>query len=139
VLVIVGGIRPISYDVGILICNTLPSAPDPADGYLLQNEPGTSTIRIYKSNGAGSYTMLASDSTIFSDSQYYDPSCALAAYVDGTANRVVLWSRMGSEAWMTIHDITDSSLTSFKYAGITLGNAAAGDRWLICPLAIYAQ
>jgi len=140
VLVIVGGLRPMAYDAGIIIGNTVPTAPNLPDGYLLQNEtPPTSEMAIYKANGGGSYTKLASDSTVYSAGIYSSPTCGLAAYVDGTAHRLCLWSRMGSETWMLIHDITDSTLSTFKYAGITIATESGSVMWLTCPLGIYAQ
>jgi len=137
-LVIVGGMRPRQWNQGIFLSNSLPVAPDLPDGYLFNNEPVTPAMRIYKVNGGGSYTSIASDATIYSDDQYSIPSCALAAYVDGSAHRLMMWSRMGPETWMLIHDITDSTFTSFKYAGIYFGTFGSS-QWSVCPLAIYAQ
>src|SRR5579862_881652 len=139
VLMILGGVRPRNYSASIFICNTLPVVGDLSDGYSFTNEPSNSAMKIYKANGGGSYTQLASEIYVFTSVGYDVHSCALAAYVDGTANRLVMCSRMGPEVWMTLHDITDTTLTTFKYAGISISNEYGDVHWMVSPLAIYAQ
>lgn len=137
VLVVLGGLRVGSYAGGILICDTLPAAPNPADGYLFQNWVGTS-MNIWKSNGGGSYTQLGSETMLYGSGNTYAPSVGLAAYVDGTAHRLILWSRTGSEAWTPVVDISDSTLSTFKYAGINIWTFGS-NHWFMCPLGIYAS
>lgn len=138
VLMIVGGLRPRWWHSGIFMCHGTPTSTQLNDGYQFQNDT-LQGMRIYKSNGGGTYTELAREDSVVTEDADFAATCSLAAYVDAATDRLVMWTRIGAEVWMTVNDSTDSSFSSFRYAGITIGNRYGAVQWAICPVAIYVQ
>ena len=137
VLMILGNVRVHATNGGIGFFPTLPSAVDPTDGYLFVSEP--SVLKVYKRSG-GVYTSLTSTALVGITDTTPGSVISLAAYVNGSTNRLVLMVRFGAERWFPVLDFTDASFSSFRYAGVFVAAPGGGTtNFFGCPMGIWAE
>ena len=69
-----------------------------------------------------------------------EATVGMAMYYDAATDLLKCFIRYGSEAWIPVFELTDSSFSNFRYYGIFIsGNGAGNVAWATCPLALYAQ
>jgi len=138
-LLVVGGLRPQSFALGIFVSRTVggPVTNEPKDGFMVLIDSGTG-LQIFRSVSGGAQAVQATEAKLTAPLTTSGPNISMAIAYDGTTVKVFI--RYGSECWIEAHSIADASFADFRYYGIFFsGNGASNVMWAGCPLAFYGQ
>jgi hypothetical protein len=120
---------------GLFICSTLPSTGEIPDGsFLLFVDGNGAQYQLYK-RASGTFTALATEAGIGPPIGPQGASIEVGMYYDNSTHRLIAFVRQGPEQWFPIMDITDSSFTTMRYAGVRFNwNSGTPIQWLGCPM-----
>lgn len=132
--------RPKPQSTGLFICDTAPSTNDVAgNAYVALYEVTNARVRLYKVT-ASVFTQLAETVSPLAQDTPSSINFATALYRDNVSNRLIFFTRCGSEAWVPMIDITDATFGAMRYAGVyASSNGANSITWDGCPIAIYVS
>ncbi len=112
----------VGSDFSIFIADTTPSASEVANGTYMWNIT-TSTSTMYK-RAAGSFTSLGADTTAGIPLGAGGMEIGVGIYYDDTSGTLIGFLQKGHSAPVPVIDITDSTFTTMRYAGIRTGGVS---------------
>jgi hypothetical protein len=142
-VLIIASQRTRQTSMGLFLSSALPSAGDPPNGsyIFIFGQSGSGGVEIYK-RASGSYTSLGGNTKYVQDFSNSQGVPGVAFYYKDSSDVLKVFIRFGNEDWGKAFEITDSSFTTMRYAGIfaTNGGGGVGDHFRsYCPIGIYAD
>lgn len=139
VLIIFGGIRPKSYNIGPAVCKTSPADQNVTAGFMFVLNSPASKFSLYQSLGGGSYTDIGGETDVVPIDQSYIPNYGMALYIDTVAPKQLAFLRVGTEVYQIVIQNTIAGIDSLRYAGLWFQWNSTDIERLACPVGIYAQ
>ena len=87
-------------------------------------------------HSSGSFTGIATDTTIFQDDVAYATVWGIALYVDGSSNVQKLFVKSGTSQWIQVLSATDSGHSSFQSCYLRSNGENA--RW-VAPIMVWGS
>lgn len=120
-LIAIGEITGASYNNGVYIMKELHTDNRCKTGYLFRYEENANQWQVFRHDDFNSATSLGT-LLLYRGSQ--DTTMGMAMHVNGTTGLITCLVKFGSEQWWPIFEVTDSTYTTFRYAGVvTVSNA----------------
>lgn len=115
-LILVGAITSASYNGGVYIMKELHTDNRLKKGYQFRYEENTNQWQLFRHDTESSATSLG---TVPLYRGFQDTTMGMAMHVNGTTGLITCLVKFGGEQWWPIFEVTESTYTTFRYAGVT--------------------